>query len=714
MIKRIINSIIFSILTFIFILNTYALTLNNNYNNSAKDLVDVVLGGNLSSTSANKVGTVYTFSNGLKDIGIDSGIILDTSGRVTDNNYKDSDLNSLMDYPYGGHTSSLEFSMISTGKLLNFDYVFASREFDQPVRYNDIFGLFVSVNNGPYENIAKIKKADNTLVPVNIFNLKGGVFGNEVSGNPVFNTEYSLFYAKNIQFNEKVNGVSKIFNAQKKVNIGDTVKIKFVIADVSDTSYDSYVMIEGKSLSFEPQPAEINYQKEVLSNLDPIADYIINDGEQDYEITSDVYGEIPLASDDYDFFGKEIQIGKKDDDLDLEPQTIIVGRRMDSPSDVEVPTGTPSDIYLEDIEITENDIKINGDNSQQYSLDKIDWKNPDNNGYVNFDNLQPNTEYTIYTRYKATDTTPASEISSGSTVITQNMARNLEYNIFNYDGIYDGDYHYSYVTSDDNVEIRYSKTLYGTYKSNLIKFKEPGTYTVYYCITKENYYPAYGKLTVNIRDIKANIFNTTNKDLNFNKANLDETSTFLRDKIKFTNEERSLLGAGKNINIYLKVTDITEIVNNEDNNLINKNLKSGERVGMYLDISLFKMQEGSEEKSITETNKPVNISFQIPEFLTKKGRTFSILRIHDNKIDNIDYKIKDSLIMFKTDKFSTYTITYTDKDLSKKSDSIFNPSTGDNIMYIVIVLAIALLGMCFLVILKKINGNKKIVQKNIK
>lgn len=173
-----------------------------------------------------------------------------------------------MDYEYGGHTSSLEFTLTATGNLLNFNYVFASGEFVCGAEYNDVFGLFVSVNGSEYENIAKITKNDGEVVPVNITNLKNGLSGDEYVSTPEDGKQYSLYRGTNLEleYDEEDNiytnpasltGVSNVFNAQKEVNIGDVVKVKFVIADVSDESVDSYVLIEGESLSFEPKNSKI-------------------------------------------------------------------------------------------------------------------------------------------------------------------------------------------------------------------------------------------------------------------------------------------------------------------------------------------------------------------------------------------------------------------------------------------------------------------------
>ena len=49
-----------------------------------------------------------------------------------------------------------------------------------------------------------------------------------------------------------INGISKVFTAQKNVNIDDQVRIKFAICDVGDFFVNSYIFIKGDSLTFEP------------------------------------------------------------------------------------------------------------------------------------------------------------------------------------------------------------------------------------------------------------------------------------------------------------------------------------------------------------------------------------------------------------------------------------------------------------------------------
>ncbi|MBE5911860.1 choice-of-anchor L domain-containing protein [Pseudobutyrivibrio sp.] len=228
---------------------------------SAESLVNLVLSDGITATNAKKTGTVYTFSNGDDDIGISQGIVLDTSGQVA-NNEQDPQLSADVaswNYDYGGDTSSLEFEMVAEGNLLNFNYAFASREFDQSSNFNDAFGLYVKVNNEPYKNIAQLTRTDGSQVPVTIVNLRAGESGTEMSNGgstDIDSCQHTFFHKTSIVMTGKessaLNGISNVFNAQIPVNIGDHVILKFVICDCGDTGYNSYVFIEGGSLSFNP------------------------------------------------------------------------------------------------------------------------------------------------------------------------------------------------------------------------------------------------------------------------------------------------------------------------------------------------------------------------------------------------------------------------------------------------------------------------------
>lgn len=650
---------------------------------SGQSLVNAVLGGGLSATDITSKGTIYTFTHGIDLVGIDSGIILDTSGRISSNSYKDHDLEGIMDYTYGGDTSMLEFTIQSTGKLLNFNYVFVSTEFDQDPKFNDNFGLFVSVNGSAYENIATIPLSTGAEVPININNLRSGINANKETTMSSIKQEtssrnykqHSLFNSAPININnstQPINGVSNVFNAQKSVEPGDIVKIKFAIADVSDTAYDSYVLIEADSLSFDEQMARINYPREVIEKLYSGRNYEITADETTYTFTSSSNGEIPLAGTDktgqeYDFMGEGISIVRKGIGSlpDSDPQYIVVAGRPTAPSDpISVPTGEPDDMYLDDIEITEESISLTGDNTQEYSIDLVDWLSPDDSGHVTFSDLTPNQEYTVYTRYAATEDSPASSPSPVATIVTQNMARNMVYSIYNYEGLYDGEPHAAYVSDAGGAEIRYSEELYGTYTGTIPRFVEPGTYTVYYYLSKEHYYPAYGALSVKIKDY--DVINTTDEESNFGGAKLLHSSAELKQMMEYTDEEKeSLADAGMPAEISLVSTDVTNEVEEEVIEKFSTELEEDEKLGAVIDFTLYQKLL-SESTKLTDLSAPVNICFKIPSSLILKDeetavRAYRVLRLHDGEVAEVDTEMDEARnLAFSTDKFSYYAITYTD------------------------------------------------------
>ena len=661
---------------------------------SNQSLVNSVLGGGLSARDITQRGTIYTFNHGINLVGIDSGIILETSGRIKDNGYQDPDLKNLMDYSYGGDTASLEFTITSTGTLLNFNYVFVSTEFDQNPRYNDNFGLFVSVNGSAYENIATIPVATGD-VPININNLRSGIgHNNEVTmSSLVLNRQYSLFNSTPININnsiQKINGVSNVFNAQKSVSPGDVVKIKFAIADVSDKAYDSYVLIEADSLSFEEQMARINYEREVIERLYSGRTYEVTTDDDTYTFTSSSNGEIPLAGTDkngneYDFTGETISLVRKGigNHPDSDPQTIVIANRPDAPEDIDIPTGSPRDMYLETIEITENSIVLEGSSAQQYSLDQSTWQSPDDSGHVTFTGLTPNTEYTVYTRFAATDNALASDSSIGATILTQNMVRNLTYTIINYEGMYDGEPHFAYVGNLDNAEVRYSEDLYGAYTGTVPEYTEVGNHVVYYFISKEHYYPAYGALHVKIKDY--DVINATDETVNFGSAKLLHSNAELKNMFEYDDEvKESLADAATPAEIALVSTDVTNNVDEETVAKFDEDLEEDEKVGKIIDFSLFQKLLSAPEK-LTDLTTPVKISFKLPDTLVLPNeetavRAYRVLRMHNGEVTEIDSEIDENKnISLSTDKLSYFAITYHDIAYNQPdslADSPIDPATN--------------------------------------
>ncbi len=257
-------------------------SVGSDKNLSAESLVAHIIEGNYTADNINEVmtnmkrtGTVYTFSNGGSAVGLSEGIVLDTSGNISGG--QDAQLDGMRgSYSYGGDTSSLEFETIVpiNGNMLNFNYVFASGEFNQNPRYNDVFGLFVSVNGGAWKNIAKITRNNGSQVDVNITNLRAGKSGSEMSNgtSTSLSGSHSLFTNKSIS-PISTNGVSNVFNAQMAVNPGDKVKVKMAVADISDRAVNSYVFIEAQSLSFQYGKRITYYDSDNVRHDEPKVDY---------------------------------------------------------------------------------------------------------------------------------------------------------------------------------------------------------------------------------------------------------------------------------------------------------------------------------------------------------------------------------------------------------------------------------------------------------
>ena len=406
-----------------------------NYNVTPDYLVSSLLGGSMTPIDVSGYGAIsyYTASN-TEDFGMEGGIALST-------NYggdNDPDLAKLIEAEgreYGGHTSTLEFTLTATGTLLNFGYVFASCEFNQGPQYNDIFGLFVSVNGSEYENIALLDNGRQ----ITITNLRAGrdmqQLNKGTDTNIVSGKKYDYFTVRDA-CGLNMNGVTDLFMAQKAVNKGDKVKIKFAIADVGDSSVDSMVVIQAGSLSFDAPNTKTDYMDERITDFDPGCNYVITEKASDgtpvdtYNFTIDETGSIPLVGKDangkdYDFVGKSLSVVKKGDGEttgDSDPQNVKISERPNVPDNPKATLDTPEDVKESDVLISENTIVVKApQEGVQYSLDKTTWVTPDEYGYATFENLTPDQNYTIYGRRPATAYSLASGISEGTTVHTKKV-----------------------------------------------------------------------------------------------------------------------------------------------------------------------------------------------------------------------------------------------------------------------------------------------------
>lgn len=150
----------------------------------------------------------------------------------------------------------LEFDFVASGQSLSFEYIFGSDEYLTFVNstYNDVFAFFLAGPgiSGPYTapagfpdgsaNIAVVPNSDPSL-PITISSV-----------NNVLNQEY--YYDNPQQIDIALNGYTLTFTAAATLICGATYHIKLAIADGSDQSLKSVVVLEEGSFNISNQLIE--------------------------------------------------------------------------------------------------------------------------------------------------------------------------------------------------------------------------------------------------------------------------------------------------------------------------------------------------------------------------------------------------------------------------------------------------------------------------
>ena len=163
---------------------------------------------------------------------------------------------------------------------------------------------------------------------------------------------------------------------------------------------------------------------------------------------------------------------------------------------------------------------------------------------------------------------------------------------------------------------------------------------------------------------------TTSSTFAFMKGKTDfieiPEKTKIEDIIVLTAEDKKAIKNGEDIVIYLEVDNADETVSDDDKKKTEEVISEGMNIGMYLDVNLFKKVGNRNPQKITETVDDIWITIRIPDelLLHKEGitRVYNIVRVHNNKAEIIDgiFDERKNEFRFRTDKFSSYAIIYTD------------------------------------------------------
>jgi gliding motility-associated-like protein len=191
---------------------------------------------------------------GLKGPNSSGGHSVTSSGtQVT----SDAQLSGLIQGAGLNDIGKLEFDFIPAGNTVSFNFRFASEEYDEYVcsQFFDVFGFFVTALTplgGPYTN-TNLALVPGTTYPITINTINNGAIGSSAGAGTYCNTPN--WQANSIYFNGQVgahfqaDGMTNSINITFPVVCGEPYRFKFAIADVGDSSFDSWVMFESGSFN---------------------------------------------------------------------------------------------------------------------------------------------------------------------------------------------------------------------------------------------------------------------------------------------------------------------------------------------------------------------------------------------------------------------------------------------------------------------------------
>ncbi len=148
------------------------------------------------------------------------------------------------------------------------------------------------------------------------------------------------------------------------------------------------------------------------------------------------------------------------------------------------------------------------------------------------------------------------------------------------------------------------------------------------------------------------------KDTAGTNAKLVQDNTLIENVL--TPKDKTEVTEGHSFEIVLEVTDIMDSVTAADVTATSSALRYNEKIGIYVDLSLFKIKDRAERMPIYNTSGHIGITLTVPYSIYASDRTYSIIRVHDGIAENLGgtYDNASRELTFYTDKFSTYAVVY--------------------------------------------------------
>lgn len=182
-------------------------------------------------------------------------------------------------------------------------------------------------------------------------------------------------------------------------------------------------------------------------------------------------------------------------------------------------------------------------------------------------------------------------------------------------------------------------------------------------------------------------------------------------KASYSEEQQAALKEGGKADVKVSVSKATPTA--EDKKLVEAQLKSTNKIAMYLDLGVkvsIKDADGTvigTDVALSETGTPVQFTVALDDsFINTNNtvdRTYQVVRIHEGKVDVLPatFDPETKTITFESDKFSTYALMYTDTPKASKT-----PVTSDdgNVALYAGMGVIALAAVVAMIFFKKKNA----------
>lgn len=176
----------------------------------------------------------------------------------------DADLNAVLGINNTLNATVLEFDFTPTGNTLNFNYIFASEEYQEnnsnTCIYSDVFAFLIKPIGGTYTNIAVVP---NTNTPVQVTTVHPEIPGGCAAENEAYFGSWNNSTAP-INF----NGQTAVLTAEATVTPNTTYHIKLIIADEQNYRYDSAVFLEAESFNISAELGE----DRTIQNQNPLCE----------------------------------------------------------------------------------------------------------------------------------------------------------------------------------------------------------------------------------------------------------------------------------------------------------------------------------------------------------------------------------------------------------------------------------------------------------